>query len=57
MQATEQAETATPSIVIPEPLPIDVVEKCFNGDCPALLEFKQGRASCWRCGAHQRIVA
>jgi hypothetical protein len=43
--------------VIPESLPIDMVEKCFNGDCPALLEFKQGQAYCRRCGVYQRIAS
>lgn len=52
----QQADAGRTSIVIPEPLPIDLVEKCFNGDCPALLEFKQGRAYCRRCDVHQRIV-
>jgi hypothetical protein len=46
-----------PSNRIPEPLPIDVIERCFNGNCPALLEFKQGRAFCPRCGVHQQIVS
>ena len=43
-------------IVIPEPLPMDIVERCFNGYCEGLLEFKQGRAYCPRCGVYQRIV-
>src|SRR2546423_6286723 len=44
-------------IVIPEPLAtFNAVEKCFNGGCPGLLEFKQGRAYCRRCGVFQRIV-
>ena len=42
---------------IPEPLPLDVIEQCFNTDCPALLEFKQGRAYCPRCRVYQRIVS
>lgn len=41
---------------IPEPLPIDVTERCFNNGCPAILEFKQGRAYCQHCGVYQRIV-
>ena len=36
---------------------IDVVEKCFNGPCPAILEFKQGHAYCRRCGVYQTIVS
>lgn len=42
--------------IISMPLPINLIEQCFNTGCPALLEFKQGRAYCPRCGVHQRIV-
>ena len=52
-----QIEGETGSSLIPDPLPIDVIAYCYNGPCGALLEFKQGRAYCPRCGVYQRIVA
>jgi hypothetical protein len=42
---------------ISEPLPVNVIEQCFNNGCPVLLEFKQGRAHCRRCDTYQRIVS
>jgi hypothetical protein len=55
-QEDQVIRTLAPPSVNNEPLPINVIERCFNGGCPALLEFKQGCAYCPRCGVHQRIV-
>ena len=52
-----QIESEKVSSLIPEPLPVDVIDYCYNGPCGALLEFKQGRAYCPRCSVYQRIVA
>ena len=43
-------------IIIPESLAIDITTRCYNGGCPAIVTFKQGRGCCSRCGVVQRIV-
>jgi hypothetical protein len=44
-------------IVIPEPLKnFNAIERCYNGNCGAMVAFKAGRGVCKRCGVHQRIV-
>jgi len=56
-QEDQVIRALAPSRVVLDPLPIDMIEKCFNGNCPAILGFKQGLAYCSRCGVHQRIVS
>lgn len=43
-------------IVISKPLPVDITARCYNGGCPAIVTFTQGRGCCPRCGVFQRIV-
>lgn len=46
------------SAAIPEPLvSFNKTEKCYNGDCPEMLIFQQGRAYCRRCDTYQRVVS
>lgn len=44
------------SIPIPEPVAEDLTARCFNGNCPAIVWFKQRQGYCPRCGVYQRIV-
>lgn len=47
----------SPSIDISEPFAsFNAIERCFNGNCGAMVAFKAGRGVCKRCGVYQRTV-
>lgn len=52
-----QLQDKPPGIVVPAPLAsFNAIERCYNGDCGAMVAFKAGRGFCKRCKVYQRVV-